>query len=614
MYQKITSASLCQFAILFLGFTISFSAFSQPVGWLYQKPVSVVEQSGDTLNDYQVCLRIDTQTLIGAGQMKADAGDLRFGTGCSGMPLPYWIEDYINTDSTKVWVKLSQILPNSTYNFMMFYGNPNVNTTGTLNIFEGPYSGNDTLTGGVTQGSGDRQRGFFFRSSRDILATQFGKFEPNGTTRYLTLFDSVSQTKLEQIQVSGLAATLSYAPLAKPMWLNKDITYLITVFLATGDQYYNSGGNTQVGPYLRYGRTGWCNTCTENTFPLNTTTGHYGYPDFEYYVKEFASAEPMFSVGQPLMVDAGPAQATICESVLLNFSGTANDGISPYTVSWTPITGLSNPAILNPQLTPMVTTEFFLTVTDDLGCSQTDSITINVNPAPNLFLGNDTTFCSGNFLTLDAGPGFVGYDWSTGATSQTINVGASGTYWGEATNGAGCTGRDSINVTINLTPTVDLGQDTSICPQETIILDATTAGATYLWSDLSSNPTLSVTTSGIYFVDVTVNGCTSRDTLFVDTCMITNLLPALGIRGTMVLFPNPSANEAILELDIQDADEFQLFVFDATGKKRVLWESKKLIKGLHSFTLPSYDLAPGLYTLKLKGSKGSLERKMIIIR
>ncbi|MEO1253830.1 MAG: PKD domain-containing protein, partial [Bacteroidota bacterium] len=61
-------------------------------------------------------------------------------------------------------------------------------------------------------------------------------------------------------------------------------------------------------------------------------------------------------------------------------------------------------------------------------------------------LGNDTTICVDEILTLDAGDG-SSYVWSTGAVSQTIEVDTAGTYWVEVTNATGCTDFDDIEVT-----------------------------------------------------------------------------------------------------------------------------------------------------------------------
>lgn len=60
-------------------------------------------------------------------------------------------------------------------------------------------------------------------------------------------------------------------------------------------------------------------------------------------------------------------------------------------------------------------------------------------------LGNDTTICIDEVLTLDAGQG-ESFVWSTGEITQTIDVDTTGTYWVEVTNAAGCTDFDDIEV------------------------------------------------------------------------------------------------------------------------------------------------------------------------
>lgn len=61
-------------------------------------------------------------------------------------------------------------------------------------------------------------------------------------------------------------------------------------------------------------------------------------------------------------------------------------------------------------------------------------------------LGNDTTICVDEILTLDAGTG-NSFVWSTGEFTQTIDVDTAGTYWVEVTNATGCTDFDDIEVT-----------------------------------------------------------------------------------------------------------------------------------------------------------------------
>ncbi len=142
-------------------------------------------------------------------------------------------------------------------------------------------------------------------------------------------------------------------------------------------------------------------------------------------------------------------------------------------------------------------------VTDSSGCTGTDSVTINVVPAPIVNLGADTSICV--TATLDAGNAGSTYLWSTNATTQSIVV-AAGTYAVTVTNGAGCTGSDSITLTQAPSPIVNLGGALTGC--DSLILDAGNPGQAYLWNTGATTQTLLVTASGIYEVTVTqVGGC-----------------------------------------------------------------------------------------------------------
>ncbi|MEO6539346.1 MAG: HYR domain-containing protein [Ferruginibacter sp.] len=64
----------------------------------------------------------------------------------------------------------------------------------------------------------------------------------------------------------------------------------------------------------------------------------------------------------------------------INLTSTVSGGSPGYTYSWSPTTGLSDPAIANPVASPTVTTNYVLTVTDSKGCTRSLAITINVLP------------------------------------------------------------------------------------------------------------------------------------------------------------------------------------------------------------------------------------------
>ena len=81
----------------------------------------------------------------------------------------------------------------------------------------------------------------------------------------------------------------------------------------------------------------------------------------------------------------------------------------------------------------------------------------------------------------------------------------------------GCLGGDTINVSFfPAPPPVNLGLDTMICFGDSILLDATTPGVSYLWNDNSTGSTLYADTTGNYSVTIEDNNtCKSTDDINV---------------------------------------------------------------------------------------------------
>lgn len=144
-------------------------------------------------------------------------------------------------------------------------------------------------------------------------------------------------------------------------------------------------------------------------------------------------------------------------------------------------------------------------------CSDMDSIVITSVLPPSV--GNDTTICEGQPLVLDPGPG-TAYNWSTGAVTQTISVSSSGIYWVDVSNG-NCVQRDSIDVTVTPLPVISLGNDTLLCPNAQLTLNAGNPGALYAWSTGENTQNIIIDSSGTYSVFVTQSSCSSRDTINV---------------------------------------------------------------------------------------------------
>ncbi len=147
-----------------------------------------------------------------------------------------------------------------------------------------------------------------------------------------------------------------------------------------------------------------------------------------------------------------------------------------------------------------------------------DTLVANIQPSSSLpvDLGPDAAICTGSVYTLNAGFAGSSYQWDNGATTQTRNVTAAGTYSVKVTAANGCIGLDTFQLSLRPLPVVNLGPDQAICYGTTTTLDPGNIGVSYLWDDGSTNQTRVVDTSGIYTVDVTDNfGCIGTDDVTV---------------------------------------------------------------------------------------------------
>ncbi|MCX6245066.1 MAG: gliding motility-associated C-terminal domain-containing protein [Bacteroidetes bacterium] len=267
--------------------------------------------------------------------------------------------------------------------------------------------------------------------------------------------------------------------------------------------------------------------------------------------------------------------------------------------------------------------EYNITLVTDEGLPTQQNVCkrITVMPPITVNAGNDTLVCSGKLMTLDAGPGFVHYDWSTGDTTQTTQTKKPGTYWVHVTNRWNCEASDTVTIsqlpavfialdtaicygatyfiggafqsvsgtyfdtlqtadgcdsvritalTVKDEIPVGLGSDRIICPGETITLHATYSIATYLWQDASTDSTLTVTEPGNYWVHVTYDLCTVGDTVVINECPAELIFPS-------AFTPNGDGlNDFFRPRGISIA-KFHLMIFDRWGQ--MLFQTDDMERG-----------------------------------
>lgn len=115
-------------------------------------------------------------------------------------------------------------------------------------------------------------------------------------------------------------------------------------------------------------------------------------------------------VGQCTAV-ATPATHTMCGGGPVQFNAVGSNGTGPYQYSWSPPTGLSDPAISNPVCTVGVSTTYTVTITDQSGATCSDQVDVTILPTASAVL----TSSNSQFTNFNGVPTF--YKCLSNATS-----------------------------------------------------------------------------------------------------------------------------------------------------------------------------------------------------
>ena len=216
-------------------------------------------------------------------------------------------------------------------------------------------------------------------------------------------------------------------------------------------------------------------------------------------------------------------------------------------------------------------------VTNSDGCKATGTVTTTVAPNLSPTIAGSLSFCPGNSTTLDAGPGYSSYVWSTGARTRTLTVNTAGTFSVSVTNSGGCSGTSSVTTSLFTRPSPAITGNLTFCAGTSTTLDAGAGYNSFLWSTGDTTRTISVTAAGNYPVTVTnSNGCSG--TASVNTSLYTPPTPA--ITGNTGFCPGGSAT-----LSAND------------GFSTYLWSTKATAQSINVST-------PGTYTVTVTDSHG----------
>jgi len=190
---------------------------------------------------------------------------------------------------------------------------------------------------------------------------------------------------------------------------------------------------------------------------------------------------------------------------------------------WAPNYMINSLTAKSPLVSPDVPTTYYTTLTDAFGCTNKDSVFVDVKLVVTIDAGNDTAICRTDTFHLRTVSDALSYQWSPAdflnrvdVKNPVSNITDSIITYRVVGNIGKCQSLDSVTIRTVPYPVATINPDTSICFGEDAKLYAS-GGSSYSWSpvDYLSNPNLPNTNvvkpdpgNYVYTISVTDNkGC-----------------------------------------------------------------------------------------------------------
>jgi hypothetical protein len=240
---------------------------------------------------------------------------------------------------------------------------------------------------------------------------------------------------------------------------------------------------------------------------------------------------------------------------------------------------------------------------DNQGCSNTDSVYVNIHSLPNIELGNDTAFC-GDSLLLALAPG-NSYAWSNGDTLNYTTINTSGDYSISVTDSNGCSSSDTVNVTFNSNTNV---------PTLTRVGDSIASSliGTHYW--FLDNVATTDANANVIGIDGRIGSFTAvyQDTNGCISDTSNSILRTLGIgklsSSPLKVYPNPSNGKVTIDLEGLGALR-SIKIYDNQGK---LVDSEQQLSGTQ--VILKWTARSGVFWLEVETDKGLYREQIIAIK
>jgi gliding motility-associated-like protein len=210
---------------------------------------------------------------------------------------------------------------------------------------------------------------------------------------------------------------------------------------------------------------------------------------------------------------------------------------------------------------------------------------IDIRPVPQIFTAGGNGYCEGSPLKLEAGSltsQSLNYEWigpeGTTHSGAEWNLGSAtlsafGEYRVTASDGPTCATTQTLNVQVYPKPQISISDHDTLCSEQEVNFDAGSGYVAYRWQDGSTEPKMTATSEGIYWVTVTDNnGCQATDSVVLKQCELLLWMPN-------VFTPNADGlNDIFLPVYKLDIDiTFQMLIFNKWGEQ--IFSTNEISKG-----------------------------------
>jgi gliding motility-associated-like protein len=197
-------------------------------------------------------------------------------------------------------------------------------------------------------------------------------------------------------------------------------------------------------------------------------------------------------------------------------------------------------------------------------CSELFSIRVEYLDLPRPDLGPDTDYCGLASVVLNPQLVAESYLWNTGATSPTLTVTRSGTYWVRTVNGT-CEATDTVRVRLFKGIEVELGDRREFCLDfgEAVTLDARARfGVRYQWEPTGeTTANITVRRPGMYRVRLTdLDGCTAEDSVLVT-------INCIAVQAPTAFTPNADGLNDRFGFQGLGIETFEFRIFNRGGRE-----------------------------------------------